>query len=251
MVGSLKMKVTNLGIIFVCIIFSMILILNIRIDHLKSVSYEQLLMNRLIDTAIDDALFQVKNPNQLDEKALQRRFYKSLILNLDMPLSKESFQMLESSTPVMVLIENDGYRVLSHGIYNNENGFKAAGFKWQEKNYFITYDDNYIYHYHLDHQVACYPLKGQTLENINEITQLDFQWRHLDSFTKAHQSKMKVQVTQSIEIKINESIKDYNRYLERKGDTYQAYFPKSIGDHWGNNLSKPGLLVFFSGSNFW
>lgn len=250
MVVLLRMKVTNIAIIFVLVIFSMVLILNVRVDHLKNASYEQILMNRLIDTAVDDALFQVDNPMQFEKEKLQRDFYKSLLFNLEMPMDLESLKALENSTPVMILIENDGYQVLSHHIYINDHGFKASRFIWGEKYYFITYSDDQLYHYHLDGRVACYEIGRASNTDISDINHIDYEWRSFMSFSQNDQSKMKIQVTESIQKSINRAIGDYNTYLKRQGDNYQAYFPKSLGDHWANNLSKPGLLVFFQGRIF-
>lgn len=243
------MKITDLAIIFILITIPFLLTTKIKRDYLHKASEQSILYNRMLDTAIEDAISVYTTDESIDQALAKEIFFKTLRVNLEMPDTPSSISQLSKYVPAMVSIEKDGFSILAQEEYINLEGYKERHLLWQPKEPYSYHEGDYIYRFYLDDHLEIYSTdlsqfyKGsyQFLKNNTALADTI-----LVDEEKYHDIKAREIITK-IQRELNFHINAYNRFSENFGISYKFFLPTIEKDDWENSISDVSLMVFFQG----
>jgi hypothetical protein len=243
------MKITDLAIIFILITIPFLLTTKIKRDYLHHASEQNILYNRILDTAIEDAISVYGSDGTVHKALAEEIFFKTLKVNFEMTDTVLSTTQLSKYIPAMVSIEKDGFSVLSQNEYLNENGYKERRLIWQPKIPYSYKKDDYMYQFFLDDHLEVYSTdlnrfyKGsyQSLKSNTELGDSIL----LDE-EKYNDIKSR-EIIGNIQKELTLQVNAYNRFAKNFGISYEFYLPTISKDDWDNSISDVSLLVFFQG----
>lgn len=246
------MKITDLAILFTIIIMPFALILRIQSDNLQSTAYRNMVLNRYLDTAVEDASEAMiirgsdSNITISREKAMQA-FCSTLFANFRTSDNESSKRYLMVYIPVIVLIDYDGYWVCSVEKYTNNDGEQEERMIWKPKKPYTYESEGYMYLFTLDRQVQ---VMDMTTNLFIEGSQQDLKGTvpgRIIQEDELFDEVRKRTIIESIKQDVNEAINSHNAYANRYGITYR-FSPPSIPDgDWYRNIEDVGFLAFFQG----
>ncbi len=246
------MKVTDISILFVIIILPFVQILRIQTDNLQNTAYRNMVIDRYIDAAVEDAseaMIVRGTYNMVSisrEKALSA-FCSTMFTNFNVLGNETEQNKLMLYIPVMVLVDYDGYWVCSMEDYTNSEGSKEGKMVWKPKKPYAYESNGYVYLFTLNRQVKVLDMsnnrfyEGTQQELKGEVTEeIILQDDLFDAVRKRT-------VMEAIKKDVNEAINTHNIYAKRYGITYR-FSPPSISDgDWYRNIEDIGFLAFFQG----
>lgn len=243
------MKITDLAIIFILITIPFLLTTKIKRDYLHHASEQSILYNRILDTAIEDAISVYGSDDTVNKDLAKEIFFKTLKVNFEMPDTVLSTTQLSKYIPAMVSIEKDGFSVLSQDEYTNENGYKERRLIWQPKIPYSYKKDDYIYRFFLDDHLEIYSTdlnrfyKGsyQSLKSNTELS--DSILLDVEKYNDIKDREIIGKIEKELTVHMNA----YNRFAQNFGISYEFYLPTISKDDWHNSISDVSLLVFFQG----
>lgn len=243
------MKTTDLAIIFILITIPFLIITKIKRDYIHYASEQHIIYNRILDTAIEDAITTYKSDQGINREKAVEIFFKTLKVNFELSDTKLNTIELSQYVPTMVSIEKDGFCILSQKVFINEDGFKERRLTWNPKKPYSYQKDDYIYRFFLDNQLEIYHrdlnkfYKGsfESLRNNDDLNQtiLDDEEVYLNI--------KNTQIINQIQRDLNYHINEYNDFSKVFGVTYEFFLPTISNDDWSNSISDVSLLVFFQG----
>jgi len=243
------MKITDLAIVFILITIPFLLTTKIKRDYLYKASEQSVLYNRILDTAIEDAIGVYMNDEDVDPNLAKEVFFKTLKINLEMPDTTSSTRKLSKYIPAMVSIEKDGFSVLAQDEYINSAGYKERRLLWQPKEPYSFHKGDYIYRFYLDDQLEVYSTdlsqlyKGsyQSLKNKDVLADTILVDEEKYNVIKNRE------IISRIQRALKDHINEYNQFAEAFGISYEFFLPTISRDDWENSISDVSLMVFFQG----
>jgi hypothetical protein len=246
------MKLTDFAILFVIIVLPFILILRIKSENLQNAAYKSEVINRYLDTAVEDAseamiVRGVNNKIEISRENAVNTFFNTLFINFSTAGNKRAESILSAYIPVIVLIDYDGYSVMSVEEYTNSFGEKEQKMIWKPKRPYVYESDGFIYLFTLDQKVTVYsPAANRFFEGLPEDIKASLPGTGVldgDLFDDVR----KRTIIESIRNDVNRAINKHNKYAARFGITYN-FSPPSISDgDWYRNIEDVGFIAFFQG----
>lgn len=246
------MKITDLAILFVIIVLPFNLINYLKIGDVKSSSFRTIEINRILDTAIQDGtakLVEVGANNRViinKERAVQA-FFNSLYVNFDVLDNSVLQRKISGYVPVIVIVDYDGYYVISQETYKNSDSYSEIKHVWKPKKMFSYSDDIYVYTFTLDDHITVYntltkafykgdyhDLKGKFASNV------------INDDTFFQQIRRKT-IIENIKGDVNYCINKHNDIALKYGITYHFSVPSISNEDWYRTINDVGMLAFFQG----
>ena len=243
------MKTTDLAIIFILITIPFLLTTKIKRDYIHHASEQSILYNRILDTAVEDAIGAYTSNERVDPDLAKATFFKTLKVNFEMPDTALSTTQLSKYIPAMVSIEKDGFSVLAQDEYTNGNGYKERRLIWQPKIPYSYQAGDYIYRFFLDDHLEIYTTdlsqfyKGsyESLKDNNALADTIL----IDE--EKYNSIKNREIINKIQRELKHHINEYNRVAKTFGISYEFFLPTIAKGDWKNSISDVSLMVFFQG----
>ncbi len=243
------MKTTDLAIIFILITIPFLLTTKIKRDYIHHASEQSILYNRILDTAVEDAIGVYTSNERIDPDLAKETFFKTLKVNFEMPDTTSSTTQLSKYIPAMVSIEKDGFSVLAQDEYTNGDGYKERRLVWQPKIPYTYQAGNYIYRFFLDDHLEIYKTdlsqfyKGSYESLKNNEALIDTILIDQEKYERIKKREMILKIQRELNYHIN----DYNDFAKTFGISYEFFLPVIAKDDWENSIADVSLLVFFQG----
>lgn len=247
------MKITDIAILFIIITLPFAFLLRIKSDNLQNTEYRSLLLNKYLDTAVEDAsdAMIVRGINDKiavsREKALEA-FFRTLYVNFGIAGDETAKQSLKAYIPVIVLIDYDGYWIYSMEKYTNETGETIQELRWKPKKPYVYEKNGYVYLFTLDDYVRVFDsannryCEGKAETLAGKLPDSDI-IKDLELFEQVR----KRTVVESIKEDVNAAINEHNKFAKQYGITYHFSPPYISDGDWQRNIEDIGFLSFFQG----
>jgi len=246
------MKLTDLAIFFVIIVLPFILILRIKSENLQNAAYKSEAINRYLDTAVEDASEAMivrgfNNKIEISREKAINAFFNTLFINFNIAGNERAKSILSAYIPAIVLIDYDGYSVMSMEEYTNSSGEKEQKMVWKPKKPYVYESDGFIYLFTLDQKVTVYsPAANRFYEGLPEDIKTSLPGAGVLDNDLFDDVRKRI-IVESIKSDVNTAINKHNRFAARYGITY-SFSPPSISDgDWHRNIEDVGFLAFFQG----
>ncbi len=189
----------------------------------------------------------VNNKIEISRENAVNTFFNTLFINFSTAGNKRAESILSAYIPVIVLIDYDGYSVMSIEEYTNSSGETEQKMIWKPKKPYVYERDGFIYLFTLDQKVTVYsPAANRFFEGLPEDIKASLPGTGVldgDLFDDVR----KRTIIESIRNDVNRAINKHNKYAARFGITYN-FSPPSISDgDWYRNIEDIGFLAFFQG----
>lgn len=246
------MKLTDLAILFVIIVTPFILILRVKSENLSNAAYKSEVINRYLDAAAEDASEAMiirgsGSKIEISSEKAVNAFFNTLFVNFNIMDDERAKSILSAYIPVIVLIDYDGYSVMSMEEYTNSSGEIEQKMIWKPKKPYVYESDGFIYLFTLDQKVTVYSqAQSRFYEGMPEDIRVNLpNARVLDNDLFGDVRKRTI--VELIRNDVNTAINKHNKYAARFGITYN-FSPPSISDgDWHRNIEDVGFLAFFQG----
>ena len=246
------MKLTDFVLIFIMIISPFVLVLRIQSDNLQNSAFRNIVVNRYLDAAVEDASNAMiirgdgGKVTISREKAIEA-FHTSLFTNFNVLNNEAERNRFAVFVPVIALIDYDGYYVCSMEEYLNISGEKEQKMVWKPKKTYTYERDGYVYIFTLDQKVTVYNSVSNefTVGMRKELEPVIGE--DIIQDTEIFEQVRKRTIVEALKIDITEAINLHNAYAVHFGITY-CFSPPSISDaDWYKNIEDVGFLAFFQG----
>jgi hypothetical protein len=243
------MKITDLAIVFILFTIPFLLVVKIKSDNLEYISYRQVELNRIIETSIDDATSMLIEDDEINKDRAVDIFFRSLFINLNIFNDSYLKYNLCNYIPAIVIIENDGFDILSLKEFNNVNDKKEMKMIWNSKIKYIYSDDKFIYQFFLDDKLNVYEKStNKTYKGTYDLIcdEADI----INSILENEESYNVIKRREIINLllrDVNYEINEHNYIVKNLGIDYQFSLPTITNDDWTNTITDVGMLVFFQG----
>ncbi len=246
------MKLTDLAILFIVIVLPFMLVLRIQSDNLQGVVYRTTVINRYLDTAVEDACEEMivsgsNNKMAISRDKALRAFYETLYTNFGVLRSDTSKITLSAYIPAIVMIDHDGYSVCSMEEYTNSEGDRELRMVWKPKKPYVYMCEEYVYLFTLDRQVKVYDsnankfYEGTRQELMPQIQGTLIQQEGM------FEDVRKRTIVEAIKRDVNEAINTHNAFATQFGISYHFCPPFISDSDWYRNIEDIGFLAFFQG----
>ncbi len=246
------MKLIDLVILFVLITLPFQMISDIRANNLEAVTYKKMVMNRLIDTAVEDGVACLVDRGEgssvlINKEKCVDAFLNTLYINfgiLDDPHAKGK---IAGYIPVIVIVDRDGFYFYANETYHDDDGYSLISQVWHPKTTFAYTKNQYVYGFTLDDEVSVYDLatgifyegrqgelKGQVPA---ELLQDDVLFDQVRRRT----------IIETLQREVNDYINHHNETARQYGITYQFALPVIEDETWEQTIDDVGMLAFFQG----
>ncbi|ANX01231.1 hypothetical protein CSTERLE_06440 [Thermoclostridium stercorarium subsp. leptospartum DSM 9219] len=247
------MKITDMAVLFVSIALSFALMLRIKNDNLKNAEYKSMILNRYLDTAVEDAsnamiVRGMDNKIFISREKAVEAFFTTLYVNFGIMHDEMAKDVLKAYIPVIVLIDYDGYWVYSAESYKNINGEIIQEMVWKPKKPYFHEKKGFVYLFTLDDYVKVFDTINKVFyegrrEELTSALPFDTLICDFDLFEEVR----KRTIAESIKKDVNIAINKHNKYAKTYGIAYH-FSPPSISDgNWQRNIEDIGILAFFQG----
>lgn len=246
------MKITNYIIVFLIFIIPFNLMTYIKLGDMKVVSVRNLELNRILDTSVQDgvaSLVEVGDNKRViinKERAVQA-FFNSMYINFDVLDNPTLQRKINGYVPAIVIVDYDGYHVLSQDIYTNSDGYQEVKSVWKPKKSYAYTEGDFSYSFTLDNVVTVYDgvankfftgdyhdLKSQVSDNVLQDDVVFDQIRRRA-------------IVECIKNDMNYYINKHNEVARKYGITYQFALPVIAEEDWYKTINDIGMLAFFQG----
>jgi len=247
------MKITDTAILFVIIALPFAFMLRIKTDNLQNMEYKNILLNKYLDAAVEDAsnAMIIKGMNNKivisREKALEA-FFQTLYANLGIAGDNAARQSIRAYIPAIVLIDYDGYWIYSMETYASMNGVKIQEMLWKPKKPYVYEYNGLVYQFTLDDYIIVFDAATSRFYEGKRKTIMD----RLPTDSFIHDEELFEQVRkrtiiESIRNDVNIAINEHNKFAKLYGITYHFSPPSISDDDWHRNIEDIGFLSFFQG----
>lgn len=246
------MKITDTAILFVVIILPFVLLLRIKTDNLQNIEYQNILLNKYLDTAVEDASSAMIVRGENDSISISRDravevFFQTLYANFNITNNSAEKYSISVYIPVIVLIDYDGYWVYSMESYTKSNGERVQEMIWKPKKPYTYESDDFVYLFTLDDHVKIFA-DNKFYEGKREILKdyISLGEPILHDHELFEQVRKRT-IIESIKSDVNFAINEHNKYAKLYGITYHFSPPSISNDDWQRNIEDIGILSFFQG----
>lgn len=256
------MKITNLALIFILIIFPFSYIKGLQVKAQKVVQHTEQLYDQYITTAIQDAAVALKFNEQQEFEAKYESmkrlrankeqavaaFMQTLYLNFKITDDPISQRVLAAYIPVILVVDYDGYYIYAVEEYTNVNGEVEFKHVWKPKKPYAYVDqagnslsftlDDYVHAYE---QGSRKWSKGfqPDLAGSSTIPLL----QKSDEFDEIRRSTIVNAIQQDLAFYINH----HNIYARQYGISYMFTLPLISEEEWNNTINDMGVIAFIQG----
>ncbi|MDM8533500.1 hypothetical protein QUF55_02245 [Clostridiaceae bacterium HSG29] len=243
------MKITDLALVFILFTVPFLLLLEIKEENLNYVSYKQVELNRYFDTAIEDGASVIFDNGKINKNRAVDTFLKTLFMNFKISEGVYLKTNLTNYIPAIVIIENDGFEILSHSEFINSENMKEIKMIWNPKVFYSYSDNKYIYQFYIDDNLRVYEkatkkiYKGSYEFIINKIDITNSILENEDEYKVIKQRE----IVKLLQNDINYEINRHNDIIKNLGIDYQFTLPSISDDNWANSITDIGMMVFFQG----
>lgn len=239
------MKITDLAIVFILFIIPYLLLTEIKADNLDYVSYKQVELNRIFDAAIEDGASSIYENNKINKNRAVDIFFKTLFVNFKVSDDIYLKANLINYIPAIVIIENDGFEILSHKEINNSE----TKMIWNPKVFYSYSDNKFIYQFYLDNKLSIYEKATKKIykgsyDYIKEVVNITNSiLENEDEYNIIKQRE----IIKLLQKEINYKINKHNDIVKNLGIDYEFSLPSISNDDWTNSINDIGMMVFFQG----
>ncbi|EJW13877.1 hypothetical protein M5X00_13385 [Paenibacillus alvei] len=258
------MKISNLGIIFVIIVFPMFFHSDARLDEQRSASETIIQYDWAIRTAVQDAgvslTFQEAKINapqydsyknfKINKEEALRSFYKSLYINLGISDDELAQEVMQRYIPAIAVVAYDGYWIYTEEKMKDQNGENVIRTVWKEKKPY-SYSDaqgNSV-GFTLDDYVFAYDATtSQWYEGPRDMVSQDVNGRiPLLNDPSVFDQVRRTTIVTSIQKDLAHFINAHNQYSRLLGISYTFTLPEIDQEEWNNTISDVSFLAFIQG----
>ncbi len=254
--GWLRMKITDLAIVFVLITLPFNLFLDIKTQNVEIASYKKIEINRILDTAVEDGVTNMilggaGKKVQISKEDAVEGFLNSMYVNFNALEESTAAMKLQGYISCMVVMDYDGYYVISNQEYYNSDGDKEMKLVSKPKQSFsYTYGDN-VYIFTLDTNLTILNLttneimtgtRDQLVEKMGASLSPDF----LKDEILFDQLRRET-IIDNLKTDINYAINKHNDVATQFGISYHFSLPTIPDQDWLKTVDDVGMLVFFQG----
>jgi len=243
------MKVTDLAVIFILFTVPFLLLMEIKEENLNYVSYKQVELNRYFDTAVGDGVSVIYDNGEIDKNRAIDTFFKTLFINFKINEDAYLKTNLINYIPAIVVIENDGFEILSHKEFTNSDNMKESKMIWNPKVFYSYVDNKFIYKFYIDDNLTIYEKATKKLHKgsykfiANTVDISDSILQNEDEYKSIKQRE----IVKLLQKDINYEINKHNDIIKNLGIDYQFTLPSISDDNWANSITDIGMMVFFQG----
>jgi len=247
------MKITDIAVLFVFITMPFVLLMRIKADNLKYAEYRSTVLNRYLDTAVEDASYAMTIRGIGDKTFISREkaveaFFNTLYANFGIMHVETAKHALRAYIPVIAIIDYDGWWIYSMETYTNSKGEKEREMVWKPKKPYVYEKNGYLYIFTLDDYVRVIDLKTKSAyegkrRDIAYILPDSEIFRDEELFEQVR----KRTIIESIKEDVNAEINEHNKYAKLYGITYHFSPPLISDGDWQQNIEDIGILAFFQG----
>lgn len=243
------MNLNKSALVFVLIYLSLSVVLTIRVEELRDISFEKTEYMKILESAVDDGVFRLveldKNRNivLLKENATEQ-FFASLSSGFGILGNKSKEDKLQLYIPVILITDTDGFYI----YYSEKITGKEAFLKknWSEKYFFSFEEGDYIYYFTFGTGIKVFDkTKGIVYEgNYGEI---DLPTAALLRDDERYELIRRNTIINKIQEKMLYYINNHNRIAQEYGIQYHFWLPEVDTDDWYRTIDDIGMLVIFQG----
>lgn len=254
------MKLTDLAILFIIIIFPFYLILNIRGDSITATTYKKVELNRIIDTALEDAATTIASiDGDRNIKINREEGINTLIKTMAMNMSSDGdpyfISRLFTYLPAIAVVDYDGYYILSTEVYKDKDGYEYTNPLWKpKKKYEYKVGNSYIFftltdEFTLVKDDQSYKQYRQEdfVKNVSELITInsafDGKLSNKDFFDQLRRNT----IIQALQKDLAYYINQHNEYAKSYGIAYHFQLPTIGEDDWMRTIDDVSILAFFQG----
>lgn len=246
-----KVKLTDLVIIFIIFTIPFQMIQDIKERNLQLIIYENTKMNRILDTAIEDATSALVDQISSDswvlnkEKAVET-FFNTLYINLNIINDPVKQQQIQSYIPFILVMDTDGYYTYTLETYRGIDGLTYFQQVWSEKQYFVHGDERYVYGFTLTNKVTLYVKDSkQFFEGDKDELAMIYPDSILGD-SDFDQIRRQC-ITDTLVSTMKNAINRHNNIAHQMGIFYDFYLPSDDGSAYLNAFNDVGMISFFQG----
>ncbi|HEY8422120.1 MAG TPA: hypothetical protein VIL05_10320 [Thermoclostridium sp.] len=247
------MKITDSAVLFVIIALPFAFMMRIKTNNLQNVEYKNILLNRYLDTAVEDAsnamiIRGINDRITISKEKAVEAFYQTLYANLNITGDNTAKQRLNAFIPVIVIIDYDGYWIYSMETYTGMNGEKIQEMLWKPKKPYVYEKDGLVYLFTLDDYTTVLDIAAAKFyEGQREVIVQSLPDDEIIQDGELFEQVRKRTIAESIRSDVNTAINEHNKYAKLFGITYQFNPPSISDDDWQRNIEDIGILSFFQG----
>lgn len=254
------MKITDLAILFIIIILPFLLLLDINVTNAEEALYRKVEINRKLEAAVEDGAAELVEVGgdkkvKINKENAAQAFLNSLYLNFNIFENDIEKKRLKGYIPCIVVIDYDGYYVLSNQEYIGSDGNKEVSLVWSPKrNYsYYDWDTGYVYIFTLDNSLTVYDRYGDifyegTLDQIQDMIDAHILWdSHILNDDVMFQQVRRRTIIEALRRDINYSINKHNDIARLYGITYNFTVPTIEEEEWYRTIDDVGMIAFFQG----
>lgn len=243
------MKITDLAIVFILFTIPFLLVTKIKSNNLSYASYKKVELNRILDTSVEDGASALFEEGKINKNKCIDIFLRSLFINLNILDNNKMKEKIMNYIPVIVVLDIDGFYILSLEEFVNENNKKEFKRIWSPKIFYSYSDEKFIYKFCLDGRLKVYKKDAGvnysgTYDDI--IKKIDIIDTILED-KKEYESIRQREIVFILEKNINFKINNHNNFIRNMEIDYEFTMPTISHEDWSNTISDTGLLVFFQG----
>lgn len=246
------MKITNLSLLFVIIMCSIVLTLDIKMNNVQAITSKQIAYKQALDSAVDDAvlsLVEVDSTRELfiNKESCLEKFYQSLYANFGILNDKVMQEKMKAYIPVMLVTGEDGY-YLYYSLARKVNGTTEIVRQWSEKRPYVLIEDNLIINFTFDDYITIYDmnklelLQGNYMD-LSSVYPMCEVLRDKNRFDEARRTTILNHILDDMNYFINQ----HNRIAEHFGITYHFSLPSIDREEWYRTIDDIGFFVLFQG----
>ncbi len=262
------MKLNHFILVFVIIVISTVVVLDIKTDGLKAAIRDKREIDRNIDNAIDDGIasfVRVDDDNRLivDKSSAINSFFISLAAAFGVLSDPAGREKLNLYVPVVCVTVEDGYYIFYSDTYTGADGKIYLTKRWSEKFPYYYEDGDFIYGFTLGDRVTLYD-KNSLLDPSGNQKVFIMDYHELQNneeyslFRAARTDNLMLSDEKFTEIKnigiinlIQDSLGYYtsrhNRIASQYGITYNFALPATDRQEWENYMERNSMFVVFQG----
>lgn len=250
------MKITDLAILFVLIILPFNFLLDIKTQNVEIAAYKKIEINRILDTAVEDGVSSMLlggagKDVDIDRESAVREFLNSLYINFNLLENSTDALKLQGYISCIVIVDYDGYYVVSNQEYKNAQGSKEMKLVSNPKQTFSYSDGSYIYIFTLDSNLTLINLSNKeiytgTRDQIAEKIGLSSSPDFLIDEELFDLIRRKT-IIDCLKRDVNFAINKHNDIARKFGISYYFSLPNVPDQDWNKTVDDVGMLAFFQG----
>lgn len=256
------MKITDLSIIFVCILFPIFMINGLHVEDQKEVQILEMNYTAALRTAVQDGgrVLSMNEQQELESGYISSKlfradkelalniFLRTMYINMDIEDDPIAQSVLQWYIPAIVVMDYDGYYIYTMGEYKDGAGTTIQKPMWTTKKPYSYSDRNgNSIHFTLDQVVEAFDsnsgkwLQGRQEEIKNSTTIPLLQDNQL------FEQVRRTAIVNTIQDDLSVYIQLHNDIATRNGISYLFTLPTISQEEWNNTVNDIGMMAFVQG----